>query len=1013
MEKVGSNKLICSLPGYKHMLGGAQDIFGILNDDTNKDLSDEEVSEMLDNLSTELTSELRLNSESSAKACSQSDDFLAGLKSSQSEQDWEGKAHPQPTVSKAGRDERGYKRIHAIGTLPSKRPDRMRTQAVYERKSGEKCYLLDPGKSKFTLNGINWKKNQPDMNYITIFDDYDEKGSTTITNADIRCKYKITPNQVIFLTKNKLPWDTDLTFLQAKTRDQEDQTNPESTETRGSRSKLAGMSKNSYKHEQKKADDLNIEDELLEEIAEKRRKVMEQKPVDRDSPEWKKKVWDLMRERFSKRLKDELDQPDKKTLKTDFETEFHDEAGRYHEEGCPTPEYQLEKAGVSKKKHATWKVLPYFNLSHLDNIRLQWIVSEEVRKGNLLKWEPGMDLPLHASPAFIAARKGHLTGRMVVDFRVYNQMIEIPCFSMPNSENILNDLTSGDAKYFGASDLATGYFHAQLDDSEIPYLAVTTQDGIYFSRKLQLGPSWAPAWFQSRSRSAFPPEFHGYIDDILFKARTAEELLERIKTIHQSCKRTGFVLSLKKTHYGVEEVEALGHNVTTSGRCAAAGKIKLIDGWEFPKTSQNLKSFVCVLVYLRDYIWRFAEKVYPLKKYLRGKNPTPISELATDDNAKRAIQLLKNSIAKQATVKHLDRVAACDYKNTGRPVIVYVDASQYAKCFVVCQRPTRDKNPQIAVYKARSFSDAERKWSTLERELNAMLYFVEEGIRYIEGIPTILLFDHKNLGEEELQSIWCNKQKSDKISRWCDRIIGSLQKLQIRRHYLPGQLNLLADVGSRYGHDTTTDRDTIPSNVSELIKTLFNTNDTDAKSLKELVKQSQEDEKNPVLENACSKINAFTDTVDKLAAISLIAKLAATEGENKISEKDFEKEDPLVFDNEKVNNATISAYKEFQNDFDTSEWRDETHYEEEKYYYEDQISAMEQNAESDLKVLITTAKTPRGYSYQGIITGENLNMKDDNDNPTTAYSHWETYEKTNYNKATTFATSNIVMSGIV
>ena len=73
-------------------------------------------------------------------------------------------------------------------------------------------------------------------------------------------------------------------------------------------------------------------------------------------------------------------------------------------------------------------------------MRLNWIISEECRKGNLVRWEPGMELPLHASPAFIAARKGHLTGRMVVDFRQYNTQIMMPCFSMPNSENILNDL---------------------------------------------------------------------------------------------------------------------------------------------------------------------------------------------------------------------------------------------------------------------------------------------------------------------------------------------------------------------------------------------------------------------------------------------------------------------------------------------------------------------------------------------------------------------------------------------
>ena len=784
------------------------------------------------------------------------------------------------------------------------------------------------------------------------------------------------------------------------------------------------MGKNSYKHEKKKTEDLTLEEELLKEIAEKREKVMQQKPIDTNSPEWKKKVWTQMYERFSEKLKRELTRKEKSCLRKEFEEEFNREARAYHEEGCPTPEYRPEKAGVLKKQNANWKVLPYFNLSHLDQIRLTWIISEEVRKGNLIKWEPGMDLPLHASPAFIAARKGHLTGRMVVDFRVYNQQIQIPCFSMPNSENILADLTEGDAEYFGASDLATGYFHAQLDDSEVPFLALTTPDGIYFSKKLQLGPSWAPAWFQSRSRSAFPPEFHVYIDDILFKARSAEELLERIKTIHQCCRKTGFVLSLKKTYYGVTEVDALGHTITTSGRCAAQGKLDLIRNWEFPKTAQNLKSFVCVLVYLRDYIWRFAEKVYPLKKYLRGKDPRPISELAEDANAKRALQILKNSIATRATIKHLDRKAACNYKESGRPAMVYVDASQYGKCFVICQKPHRDKAPQIAVYKARSFSETEQKWSTLERELNGLLYFVEEGARYIEGIPTILFFDHKNMGESELQTIWINKQKSDKISRWCERIILALRKLQVRRHYLPGPLNILADIGSRLGEDVIATKNDIPDSVRQLVKTLFNTSEADFKTLDELVKHIEGEDADKVFSEAENRLAAMRSSEDKLAAIALIAKVAsqrnrsavapgngtqasnasgpncclAAVAEEKKEETPEEEAEPtqeqLEVGNEKKNKATRRADLKARRNLDVSEWKDGTSYTEEAVMCDEHLGAMRDKVECKVEIKLLDIRTVRGYSYQGKIIGKELGLLTANGQATDEWERWETYERT-------------------
>ena len=630
---------------------------------------------------------------------------------------------------------------------------------------------------------------------------------------------------------------------------------------------LAGMSKNSYKKEQKKEFDADIEIPLRAEIEEKRKKVEVEVQRDVKSQEWKDVVWKTLYDRMAPELKAELDNDP--ALWQAFRQEFYEKAACYHEEGCPTPTYKLEKAYCEKKKHPEWKIIPNFKLSHLDRIRLEWIISEEIRKGNLEKWKPGMAMPMHASPAFIAARKGHLTGRMVVDFRHYNKQINVPVFSMPLQEDILGDLSKGDSKYFGASDLATGYFHAQLADEEIPFLAITTDFGVFFSKKLQLGPAWAPSWFQARSASAFPRPFHVYIDDILFKTTSAKDLLEKIKLMHERSVESGFVFSLRKTFLGTTEVEALGHKITNTGRCAAESKVKLVQEWKQPTDAKNLKSFVCVVTYLREYIWKFAEKCYPLKQYLRAKDPTPFSEFADDKNAQRAINLLKASIMEGATVSHIDRQAACDYKNTGRIVVAYVDASKYGMSFIICQRPHRDKPLQIAVYKAKSFSVAERKWSTLERELYGMKYFLEHGTQFLEGIPCVLLFDHKNMGESELDQIWKSKIKSDKVGRWAEKIIMGLGRLQIRRHYLPGQLNIFADLGSRWGFEDE-DTNEMPTSVRQLIKFLFNTTDEKVDDIDALIKDT---EKAQDLAAVADRMQTL-DGPEAVTALGILAKIA-------------------------------------------------------------------------------------------------------------------------------------------
>ena len=44
----------------------------------------------------------------------------------------------------------------------------------------------------------------------------------------------------------------------------------------------------------------------------------------------------------------------------------------------------------------------------------------------------------------------------------------------------------------------------------------------------------------------------------------------------------------------------------------------------------ELKSFVCVCVYLREYIFKFQQKCFAFKKYLREKNPISMTEFAND-----------------------------------------------------------------------------------------------------------------------------------------------------------------------------------------------------------------------------------------------------------------------------------------------------------------------------------------------------------------------------------------------
>jgi len=87
--------------------------------------------------------------------------------------------------------------------------------------------------------------------------------------------------------------------------------------------------------------------------------------------------------------------------------------------------------------------------------------------------------------------------------------------------------------------------------------------------------------------------------------------------------------------------------------------------------------------------------------------------------------------------------------------MVLLDASKYGIAHVIAQHDKQGVLRPVAV-RHRSFSPDERKWSTVEQELYALLYFVEETSKLIESCEVFVLSDHANLTQDTLVSLLSN-----------------------------------------------------------------------------------------------------------------------------------------------------------------------------------------------------------------------------------------------------------------
>ena len=73
-----------------------------------------------------------------------------------------------------------------------------------------------------------------------------------------------------------------------------------------------------------------------------------------------------------------------------------------------------------------------------------------------------------------------------------------------------------------------------------------------------------------------------------------------------------------------------------------------------------------------------------------------------------------------AVLQHIDYEAAQDYKNTGRPLELFIDASDYGWCGCLTQRDSPHSAPRIVAIVAKAFDQTQLNWSAMERELYAL-----------------------------------------------------------------------------------------------------------------------------------------------------------------------------------------------------------------------------------------------------------------------------------------------------
>jgi hypothetical protein len=289
---------------------------------------------------------------------------------------------------------------------------------------------------------------------------------------------------------------------------------------------------------------------------------------------------------------------------------------------------------------------------------------------------------------------------------------------------------------------------------------------------MSLGLTNALAHFTYLMNSVFMPELDKFvvvfIDDILIYSKNEEEHAKHLRLMLTRLREHQLSAKFSKCSFWLEEIQFLGHVLSTKGIAVDPSKVKDILEWKPPTTVHQVRSFLGLAGYYRRFILDFSKIIKPITGLL--KNDTKFD---WSSKCNEAFEQLKVLLTTAPMLAQPDIEKSFD---------VYCDASGSGLGCVLMQEG------QVIAYASRQLRRHEEHYPTHDLELAAVVHALKVWRHYLLGNICHVYTDHKSL-----KYIFIQSEQNMRQRRWLELI----KDYDLEIHYHPGKANVVADALSR------------------------------------------------------------------------------------------------------------------------------------------------------------------------------------------------------------------------
>ncbi len=380
--------------------------------------------------------------------------------------------------------------------------------------------------------------------------------------------------------------------------------------------------------------------------------------------------------------------------------------------------------------------------------------------------------PWSAPVVLVKKKDGKI--RFCVDYRSLNDITVKDVYPLPLVNDAIECL--GGCVIFSTLDLVSGYWQVEVAEEDRPKTAFITREGLYQFKTMPFGLANAPATFQRLMDLVISglkwKKVMVYLDDIVIFSKNFNEHLLDLEEVFNRLRDANLKVKPSKCSLAKSSIKYLGHVISAEGISMDKDKVKAVNDFPIPKNMRQLQTFLGLTGYYRRFIKDYAKIAKPLFDLLK-KN----QKFIWNEEAHNAFNKLKDCLISTPILNLPD---------FSKEFTIFCDASGTGIGSVLSQ--VIDGKEKVIGYYSKMLTEAERKWTTLERECFSLLSAIKHFRSYVYGTKFNVVVDNNPL-------TWLKTAQfaSSRLMRWATE----LQSYDFDLKYRAGKSHSNADALSR------------------------------------------------------------------------------------------------------------------------------------------------------------------------------------------------------------------------